>query len=48
VLQLNYIKGLKTGVMPIVVREGEKMKWNVGCDLNITEGPTVITQVTVK
>jgi len=31
--------------MRIVVKE---MKWEVGCDLNVTEYPTIITLVRVK
>jgi hypothetical protein len=32
----------------IVDKEGGKNKWKVGCDLNITEDPTVILQVRLQ
>jgi hypothetical protein len=34
--------------MHSVDKEGKKMKWNVDCDLNITEDPTVFAQVRVN
>jgi len=34
--------------MRIVDKAGKKRKWKLGCDLNITEYLTVITQVKVK
>jgi len=29
--------------MRSVDKEGKKLKWNVGCDLNITEDPAIYT-----
>jgi hypothetical protein len=35
-------------MMRSVDREGVKMEWNVGCNLNITEDPSIFTQIRVK